>query len=86
MSVISAILALLKAIPILDSWFQQFFAAYAEHEIANMKAENRDSIRKALAEHDQRDLEKAIGNPNPGEASGDSGVEIVDGPPPNVGG
>lgn len=78
------IIALLKAIPIIDGWFQQLVAAYTASQIASMKKENRDAIRKAIIEHDQRGLEEAIGNPNPGEASGDSGAVIVDAPPPNT--
>ena len=84
MTVVGIILAALKAIPVLDSWFQALVVAYTAARIASMKKENRESIRKAILEHDQRDLEGAIGNPHPGEASGDSGAEIVEAPPPNA--
>lgn len=84
MTVISIILGILKAIPILDGWFQSFSAAYVQSRIASLTKENSDAIRKAFQEHDQRDAEKAIGSPNPGEASGQDGAEIVDAPPPNI--
>lgn len=81
---ISIILGILKVIPILDAWFQALSKAYIEDRIAGMKKENRDAIRKAINEHDQRDLEKAVGNPNPGEASGDAGAQIIDNRPPGI--
>lgn len=84
-TVFGTILAVLKAIPVLDSWFQQLAVLYFNMQVSNMKAENRDAVRKALAEHDQRDLEKATGNPNPGQHSGETTSEIISGPPPGVG-
>lgn len=76
---IAAILALLKAIPILDAWFQTLSAAYVQDRIASMEKENLDAIREAIQSHDQRALEKAIGSPTAGQASGDAGAVIVDG-------
>lgn len=82
----ATILAVLKAIPVLDSWFQQLVALYVSLQISNMKSENRDAVRKALEEHDQRDLEKATGNSqHSGEHSGETSSEIISGPPPGVG-
>lgn len=78
MSIIGTILAILNAIPILDSWFQQLTAAYAQAAIGRMKAENREAIRAALAAHDQREIEKTIGSPKAGEPSGIPGTEIRD--------
>ena len=78
MSVFSIIIAVIKAIPIIKEWFDQLAAYYVEREIANMKTANRESIAKAIKEHDQRDLEKAIGNPNAGEKSNLGGTEIRD--------
>ncbi len=44
-----------------------------------------DAMDKATGpSHDQRDLEREIGNPNPGNASGEPGAVIQDGLPPNV--
>lgn len=83
-SIIAAILAIAKAIPVIDTWIEQLSAAYVASRLATMKKENSDAIRKALVDHDQRDLEKAIGSPNAGQKSGDSGAVITDKPPPNV--
>jgi hypothetical protein len=82
--IINEILAIAKAIPVVDSWIQALVVAYTALEISNMEKENREAVRKALYEHDQRELEKAVGNPNPGEISGDPGAVVVDAPPPNV--
>jgi hypothetical protein len=84
MSVFGIILSILKAIPVIDSWFQQLVALYVAARIATMKKENRDAVRKAVEEHDQRDLEGASGSPHPGEHSGETSSEIIEGPPPGV--
>lgn len=68
----------------MKAWFDDLVAFYVKLKIASMKRENREAIRKALHEQDQRDLEGAVGNPYPGEPSGDDGVTIVDAPPPGA--
>ena len=78
MTVISSVIAVIKAIPVVKEWFDSLLAMYVRSEIASMKKENREALRKAIDEQDQRDLEKAIGNPNPGEHSGIPGTEIRD--------
>lgn len=78
MDVIGLLLAIFEAIPIVDGWFQALVREYVKRRIARMKAENLDAIRLAIEEHDQRGLEKAIGNPRPGEPSNLPGVEIHD--------
>jgi len=83
-AVISAILALAKAIPIINQWIEELTTAYAVSKMAALKKENLDAIRKAINERDQRDLEKAVGNHHPGEPSGDAGSVIIDEPPPGV--
>lgn len=85
MQVISAILAIFKAIPVLDSWFQQMVAAYVTARIASMKAENRDAIKKAVQEQDTRDLDKAVGAPDVGEIINAPGSTVQSGPPPGIG-
>ena len=77
---LSTILAIIKAITAIKSMFEQLMALYVQSEIASMKKENVVALRKALNEHDQRDLEKALGNPNPGTSSGDSGAVIITDP------
>lgn len=81
---IATVLSLIKAFSALDSLFQLLMVAYTQSQIASMKAENLAAVRKAIADHDQRDAEKAIGNPTPGGASGEDGATIIDRPPPNV--
>lgn len=78
MEVFSLILGIVKAIPIVDSWFQQFFVYYFNSQIDKMKEENRLAIAKVINEKDQRDLEKALGSKKAGEASGDPDAVIVD--------
>lgn len=72
---ISSVFAVIKAIPILNEWFQKLFAYYMEKEIENMKAEIRDSIKYAIANHDQIKLERSIGSTKAGEHSGINGTE-----------
>lgn len=81
---ISAIISFITLIPQLKAWFDDLVAAYVALKLASMKQENRDALKKALTEYDQRDLEKAIGSPNPGEASGDAGATIIDHVPPGM--
>lgn len=75
---LSSLLAIIKAIPALKSIFEGLFSLYVQKEIENMKKENRDAIKKAINEHDQRLIERALGNPRAGEASGDAGAVIID--------
>jgi UPF0716 family protein affecting phage T7 exclusion len=74
---ISTILALLKAVPIIDSWFQELLSAYITSRISSMKQENKDAI-KAAFEGDQREIEKALGDDKAGKPSGDAGASIID--------
>ncbi len=76
--VFSAILAVIQAIPAVRDLFERFVSFYVERRIASMKQENRDAIRRAFTEHDQRPLEEALGNPNPGGHSGVPGTQVVD--------
>lgn len=76
---IAAILAILKALPILDAWFQKLSAAYVQNRIASIDKENVDAIRTAIESHDQRALEKAIDSPTAGKVSGDAGAVVIDG-------
>ncbi len=73
---IAAIISLIKAIPILDKWAQAFITFYVNSQIDGMARENIEALRKAIDDQDQRDLEKAIGNPDDGEPSHLPGTEI----------
>ena len=72
----SGVVAICKAIPILNDLLQEFFAYYAKTQLAAMKEANREGVRKAVYEHDQRELEKTIGSDKAGEPSGHG--DIVD--------
>ncbi len=72
------ILAIIKAVPSLKSWWDQLVALYVADQLDKFQKADRDAIRKAVYEHDQRDLEGQIGNINPGKPSGLPGTHIVD--------
>lgn len=74
----ATILAIIRAIPAVKSWYDQLTALYVQAEIARMRHADREAIRKAVFDHDQRELEKQLGNPHPGEASGLPGTHVVD--------
>jgi hypothetical protein len=83
-TILSIALAVFKAVPILKEVWDQLIALYISREIAAMKQENKDAIRKAMDEHDQRDIEKALGSKRAGEHSGSTDTVVVDSLP-NVG-
>ena len=82
---LNTIIAIITAIPALNSMFQTLVTAYTASKLAQMKRENVDAIRKAIYEFDQRNLESAIGSPTPGQPSGDAGAVIIDHPPAGIG-
>ncbi len=71
-------IAFLKAVPALKNWFDSLVALYVARVLASMKAENIAAIKAAIDTHDQRRAEAALGNPTPGEPSGNPGTEIRD--------
>jgi hypothetical protein len=77
MSWVSAIVSLIKAIPIINGWFEKIAEYWYEQRIIAMKKELADAIEKAR-QGDQRDLEKYIGSPRAGKPSGLPGSELVD--------
>lgn len=74
----ATILALIQSVPIVDKWVERFVTFYITSMIGSMKSDNRNGIRKAVDEQDQRDLEHAIGSPTAGEPVGGDGVERRD--------
>lgn len=89
LSFFSALLAVIRALPIIKGWVDDFVAFYVDRQIAQMKRENLAAIRRVLMEQDQRDLEKVIGSPRAGEVSGDPNTQIRDSLPnvsPGTGG
>lgn len=77
-SFIAGVIALAKAVPIIDGWIQMLMKEYFKSQIESMKKENLDAIRQAIDDHDQRYLEKLIGSKKAGELSGTPGAVIVD--------
>jgi hypothetical protein len=75
------IIAFLKALPALLKLIDKLCASYVSMRIGQMDKAIEDGIRKAVTIGDQRDLEKAIGNSDAGEASGSPGAVIVDSKP-----
>ena len=68
-SVISLLLAIFQAVPILKELWEQAITLWINTQIDKMTKENRDAIKKAITEHDQRALEELIST-RPGEPSG----------------
>lgn len=74
----ATIMAIITAIPIVDRWVQQFIAFYVNARIDSMAKENKDSLAYAIANHDQRKIEHAMGSKLEGKPSGVDGSIIVD--------
>jgi hypothetical protein len=74
----AAVLAIFQAIPILNDWLKQLVALYIQQSIKELHSNDLEAIRKAINDHDQRDLEKQIGNSHPGEPSHLAGTELRD--------
>lgn len=75
---ITLIISISKAVPIVNNWIQELIVAFTNQRIDSMSKENRESIKKAIEQKDQRDLEKAMGSINAGELSGIPGTVVVD--------
>jgi hypothetical protein len=78
MQFVTAILAIAKAIPIIDSWLQKLVVAYTNSQITSMKQEDIDAIKAAIEKQDQRALESAMGSTKTGEMSDVNGSVLVD--------
>lgn len=76
--IIALLLSIFKAVPALKQLWDQILAAYIASQINTFNDEIKAAIRKAIHEHDQRDLEQAIGSVKSGEASGIPGAVVVD--------
>jgi hypothetical protein len=77
MQFLTALIALLKAVPAIKGWWDQLVVWYINREISSMREELQNAIYKISSAKDQRDLEKYLGSPRAGEPSGVSGSEIV---------
>lgn len=67
--ILSALIALFKAFPAMKQAWDDLVSMYVQQEVAKMKKENREAIKKALETHDQRPIEELLGN-QAGEHSG----------------
>lgn len=68
-AVISLLVAIFQAIPVLKSAWEQLITLWINTQIDKMAEENRNAIKKAITEHDQREIERIIST-KPGEPSG----------------
>lgn len=58
-AIISGILAVLKAIPVIDGWFQSLYTAYFQMKSQEHDQAFVDATRSLIHDHDQRALEEA---------------------------
>lgn len=77
-TVIAAIIALGKILPIVDRWLVALCLAVTQNTIKKMKEEDINAPIQATKSNDQRALEKLLGSPRAGQASGISGSGVVD--------
>jgi hypothetical protein len=61
MEIVSAILALIKAIPILDQWFKQLALAHGKWKLETFDKEFTKAMAVLIAEKDQRLIEEVLG-------------------------
>lgn len=79
-TILQLLLALFELIPVLKTTWEQLVTLWINTQVDKMSKENREAIRKAVYEYDQRALEGII-NERPGEASGLPGTNVR---PPRV--
>jgi rRNA-processing protein FCF1 len=73
----ATVIAFIKAIPALKSWFDFMIAEYIKKELETIKKEHREAIAYAINQQDQRPLEAVLKNPKAGKPSGIAGTDIV---------
>ena len=74
----STIIAIIKAIPIIQKWFEELFILYFNMQVDSMRAENVKAIRKAIDEKDQRDIERALQSTLAGKRSHEVDSVLID--------
>jgi len=62
MQLLSAILAILEAIPILDKWFTELTLAYAAQQRSKGNADFQKAMDTAIKDKDTTDLQSSIGS------------------------
>jgi hypothetical protein len=83
-AIISSIIAVAKAVPIVQTWLEQLSVAYYTAMYSNFKKENKEACDKAKYEHDQRAIEKQMGSAFAGKPSEEQGTTIDDSLPSNI--
>lgn len=65
-SALSLLLAIFKAVPTIEIWWERLIVAYVKLNTIKIANENRDAIIAALKEGDQREIEddEHSGNPS----------------------
>ena len=85
-AILAALTAFFKMIPALKNLWDSVVALYIQQEYANMIKQNQTTIKKALEDHDQREIEKLLDPNSAGLPSGLPGsVVIPGGSLPNIG-
>lgn len=66
MEIVSGIIALLKAIPVLDGWFKGLVLAYGKWKVESFDKDFTKAFAMMIKDNDQRLLEEVLGmNPGP---------------------
>jgi hypothetical protein len=77
-TIVSLLLVIFKAIPIMKDWWEKLLAMYIEKQDELLKEELRLAIYNSVHQQDQRGIEDVIGNPNAGKPVDIPDSEIVD--------
>lgn len=77
-TIVSLLLAIFKAVPVLKDTWERLLAMYISHKDAQLKEELRLAIYNAVHQKDQRGIEEVIGNPNAGRPVDVPDSQIVD--------
>ncbi len=74
---IKGILALLALIPKINELWDKLAAEYIKLRLEKLRDEDREAIRQALDNHDQRKIEWQMGNTKAGDPSFVTGSHVV---------
>jgi hypothetical protein len=77
-TVVAFLLAFFKFFPAAKDAWEELYLAYLEKTYESWRKERKDALRNSILTKDQRDFEKAIGNPNAGKPVYERDSEIVD--------
>lgn len=57
MQFISLLIAIASAVPIIDKWLERLILEYLKYKQDRIKQQNKDAVKDAIENHDQRPLE-----------------------------